>query len=87
MRKSRRYTKKNRNRKTKRKYLGGGSAEQLEFIRAVNLHPDMQRLGAIKPVATPKSGTKIQGEENEIQKFVRLWNALDEQDKAAVKEL
>lgn len=85
MQKSRRYIKKNRNRKTKRRYLGGGPAEMTEFIRSVNLHDDMKKLGAKKPVATPHSGTKVKDRENEIQLFIRLWNELDEQDKVLLK--
>jgi hypothetical protein len=82
---SRRIRKIRRKNKTRR-YRGGGSNEQSEFIRAVHFRiPDSKDIGLRKIVATPLSEVRTNGLETGSQETIRLWNALSEEDKQAVK--
>jgi hypothetical protein len=83
LRRTRRTRRKNRT----RKYRGGGSNEQSEFIRALHFTiPDAKTIGLKKIVATPLSEVRTNGLETGSQETKRLWNALSAEDKEAVKQ-
>ena len=56
--------------------IGGGPID--EMVKIILSHPDIGRLGKLKPVATPESG-------QEPRKLITMWENLTESEKEQVK--